>query len=124
MVIRLCQSRDVLRLRTSLGVQSLHALSPALPVRLGDRLGFAFATVPEDVGSGDVLGFADWAGHRMTENPACCAAAFHLAESALRIAFAFSPLLWAIVQSAIAQVKLRALSKRTVLETVSVIIAK
>ena len=53
----------VLRPRTSLGVQSLHALASAESVSFRDRLGFAFATVPEDVGSGDVLGFADWAVH-------------------------------------------------------------
>ena len=43
------------------GIQSFHAFPPTLLFLVAEALGFTGPTVPEDVGSGDVFGFADWA---------------------------------------------------------------
>ena len=63
----------VLRPRTSFGVQSLHALASAESIGFRDGIRYAFATVPEDVGSGDIFGFADWAVHALRSLMLCTA---------------------------------------------------
>ena len=55
--------RNVRLLGGASGIQSLHAFSPSLLFLVAEALGFTGPTVPEDVGNGDVFGFADCADH-------------------------------------------------------------
>jgi len=56
---------DVRLLGGASGIQSGHTVSPALLFVVAEAFRFTGPTVPEDMGSGDVLGFADWAGHQI-----------------------------------------------------------